>query len=276
MNELEVNVSSRLADAGITNHEQEARRIVAAAEAESGNTVARAMEMVDRRLAGKPLEYAIGRVSFMGIEMLAGEGALVPRAETEILGKGAARRIGELHIEGEIRIIDMCCGAGNLACALATLFPTSRVWGSDLTDGCVSVARRNVEFLGLNDRVQIRQGDLFADLCGLGLEGTVDAVVCNPPYISSSRLKKDRAELLEHEPVEAFDGGPYGLTIHQRVLKDALAFLRPGGLLAFEFGLGQERQIELLFRRAKQYDGVVFDNDAEGNARAVFTHRRGE
>jgi release factor glutamine methyltransferase len=81
---------------------------------------------------------------------------------------------------------------------------------------------------------------------------------------------------LNHEPVEAFDGGPYGLTIHQRVIKEGLPFLRPGGLLSFEFGAGQERQIELLFRRAKQYDGVEFDSDADGNPRAAFTRKKGE
>ena len=135
---------------------------------------------------------------------------------------------------------------------------------------------RNVEFLGLSNRVSVHQGDLFAGLADLDLEGSVDALVCNPPYISTGRLDKDRANLLDHEPLEAFDGGPYGLTIHQRVIKEGHLFLRPGGLLGFEFGLGQERQIQLLFRRAKQYDAVAFDPDADGKARAAFTRKKGD
>ena len=101
----------------------------------------------------------------------------------------------------------------------------------------------------------------FRDLAGQGLEGSVDLVVCNPPYISTGRLEKDRAELLVHEPREAFDGGPYGLSIHQRVLKDALPFLVPGGSLLFEIGAGQDRQIKILFERARAYEGVTLLGD---------------
>ena len=75
------------------------------------------------------------------------------------------------------------------------------------------------------------QGDLFDALSGLQLEGTIDLIVCNPPYISDTRLKGDRALLLELEPREAFAAGPYGLSIHMRVTKDALRYLRPGGAL---------------------------------------------
>jgi release factor glutamine methyltransferase len=276
MSDWKTDVRNRLSVAGIEDPDREAARITALAEAEGGDVSARAMAMVERRVAGAPLEYVLGRATFMGVEMLADEGALVPREETEILGRGSERRIRALGVEGELRIIDMCCGAGNLACALAKIFPNARVWASDLTDGCVNLTRRNVEFLGLSDRVSVHQGDLFAGLADLGLEGTIDALVCNPPYISTGRLDKDRAALLEHEPVEAFDGGPYGLTIHQRVIKEGDTFLRPGGLLSFEFGLGQERQIQLLFRRAKQYDGVEFDSDADGHPRAAFTRKKGD
>lgn len=276
MSDWKSEVRRRLAAAGIEDPDGEAARIAAAAEAVGGDPGEHAVSMAERRARGVPLPFVVGRATFMGVEMLADEGALVPREETEILGRGAERRIRELGVQGELRIIDMCCGAGNLACALATIFPNARVWASDLTDGCVQLARRNVEFLGLADRVSVHQGDLFAGIADLGLDGTVDALVCNPPYISTGRLEKDRANLLDHEPLEAFDGGPYGLTIHQRVIKEGHGYLRPGGLLCFEFGLGQERQIQLLFRRAKQYDAVTFDEDADGNARAVFTRKKGD
>jgi release factor glutamine methyltransferase len=98
-------------------------------------------------------------------------------------------------------------------------------------------------------------------------------VVANPPYISTARLAKDRATLLEREPIEAFDGGPYGISVHQRLVRDAVAVLRPGGWLLFEIGLGQERQVKLLFDRAKSYTGVEFVADAEGRPRVAVARR---
>jgi release factor glutamine methyltransferase len=95
-------------------------------------------------------------------------------------------------------------------------------------------------------------------------------IVCNPPYISSGRLAGDRARLLDHEPREAFDGGPYGLTIHQRVMKEALPFLKPGGWLLFEIGEGQDRQIALLFQRARAYEAIGLAQNAAGTPRVAF------
>lgn len=211
---------------------------------------------------------AEGRQRFLGLELLCGPGALVPRPETELLGRLGIDKA--LAAGPAPRVIDMCCGAGNLACAIAAHVPTSEVWASDLTDGCIAWSRRNVAHLGLDSRVHVHQGDLFAGLAGLGLEGTVDVIVCNPPYISTSRLSGDRAMLLDHEPREAFDGGPYGLTIHQRALKEALPFLKRGGWLLFEIGLGQDRQIKLLFERARAYEAIGLAANAAGEPRVAF------
>jgi release factor glutamine methyltransferase len=209
---------------------------------------------------------AEGRQTFLGVELMCGPGALVPRPETEILGRAAIDRLTKMG--ASVRVIDMCCGAGNLACAIAVHVPGARVWASDLTDGCVLWTRRNVEQLSLGDRVVVAQGDLFAGLEGHDLEGSIDMVVCNPPYISTSRLEGDRAVLLEREPREAFDGGPYGLAIHQRVVTDAPRFLKAGGWLLMEFGLGQHRQVKILFDRTRRYD-LTFMNDAAGAPRVA-------
>jgi release factor glutamine methyltransferase len=165
------------------------------------------------------------------------------------------------------RVIDMCCGSGNLACGLASRRPDARIWASDLTEACVSLARRNAAHTGVAGRVTVVQGDLF---CALqGLEGTIDLVVCNPPYISQAKLAGERAVLLENEPREAFDGGPYGLSIHQRVVREALPFLKPGGSLLFEIGLGQERQVKMLFERTRAYEDIRTVANAAGEVRVV-------
>lgn len=208
---------------------------------------------------------------FMGIELELGPGVLVPREETEILGNAAICVLGG-RAPGA-RVIDMCCGSGNLGLAIATRVPSAQVWSADLTDATVAVARRNVDRLGLAGRVTVAQGDLFGAFEGLGLAGTVDLVVCNPPYISSARLEGDRSELLASEPREAFDGGPYGLSIHQRLVRDAAAFLKPGGWLAFEFGEGQDRQVAALVARARAYAPVDFATDATSLPRVAIARK---
>ena len=255
-------IQARLADAGAENPAREAARVVAAMEAGEPLDLE---SLYQRRAEGTPLGIILGHALFLGVELLSDAGAL--RTAIEV--------INALGVERP-RIIARCCGAGNLACAIATHIPTAQVWASDLTDGCVSLSRRNVERLGLGDRVHVHQGDLFESLRGLdaALEGTIDAVVCNPPYISSSRLDEgDRATLLAHEPREAFDGGPYGLSIQTKVTKAARDFLRPGGWLLFEFGLGQEKQIAALYKRARNYGDVQNRPDPQGTPRVALAQR---
>ncbi|TJW28116.1 MAG: methyltransferase domain-containing protein, partial [Mesorhizobium sp.] len=103
-------------------------------------------------------------------------GALVPRPETELLGTTALDVLSQMHLPAP-RVIDMCCGAGNLACAIAHYAPTALVWASDLTDGCVEVARRNVAHHAMADRVSVLQGDLFSAFSGLKLDGTMDMII---------------------------------------------------------------------------------------------------
>lgn len=209
---------------------------------------------------------------FMGVELELAPGVLVPRKETELLG----RRVLDVlqDIEGEPVVIDMCCGSGNLALAIASADPAVRIWGADLTDETVALARRNAERLDLGARVAIQQGDLFGALAGQGLEGKVDVIVSNPPYISTGRLDGESAHLLENEPREAFEGGPYGLSIHQRLVREAVDFLKPGGWLLFEFGEGQERQVAALITRARAYEPVSFAEDEEGRPRVAITRRQ--
>jgi len=209
---------------------------------------------------------AEGCQQFLGLELLCGEGALVPRAETELLALAA---IDALRVASSPMVIDLCCGVGNLACAIATYVPKARIWATDVTDNCVRWTRKNVDHLSLGARIETVQGDLFKGLEGKGLEKKIDLVVCNPPYISTGRLAADRAGLLKDEPREAFDGGPYGLSIHQRVVAEAPKFLKPSGWLVMEFGVGQHRQLRRLLERRRAFDEITLVNDASGRPRVV-------
>jgi release factor glutamine methyltransferase len=221
--------------------------------------------------------YLSGRQMFMGLELLAAPGVLVPRPETELLGWTARRLLDQLAADvpdgRPLRVIDMCCGSGNLACALAAGAPRARVWACDVTAPCVDLACRNVERLELGTRVSVHRGDLFAPLGTEGLAGAVDMIVCNPPYISTERLRKDRAELLDQEPREAFDGGPYGISIQLRVVNEARAYLRSGGWLLLEIGLGQDRQMAQLLGRAKDYAKAESVVNQDGDIRVVMSRK---
>lgn len=228
-------------------------------------------ELADAHAARNPVEeqFAI----FMNLGFKLGANVLVPRKETELLATICIDRLskGPAHP----RVIDMCCGCGNLAVAVAHQIRTADIWACDLTPETVAIAWDNVLRFELQHRVTVVQGDLFENIRNIGLEGQMDLVMCNPPYISSSRLEADRAHLLETEPREAFDGGPYGISIQQRLIRDALDFLKPGGWLAFEFGQGQERQAAAMIVRTKAYSEVQFILDSNGVPRVAITSKLG-
>ncbi len=209
--------------------------------------------------------------NFMGVDLETASGVLVPREETAILGEAAIAILRSRSANA--KIIDMCCGSGNLACAIALAQPHATIWASDLTEECVSLSWRNVQRLNLVSRVHVRQGDLFTGLKGDSLESKIDLVVCNPPYISTSRLAGVKSYLLASEPKEAFDGGPYGLSMHQRVIRDALPYLTSDGRIALEFGQGQERQVQSLIARMQQYGNVDLVTDASGVPRVAVAQK---
>ncbi|MBO9422144.1 peptide chain release factor N(5)-glutamine methyltransferase [Labrenzia sp. R4_2] len=197
---------------------------------------------------------------FLGIEIQLAGSVLVPRAETELLGATAIRLVQEL--DGPLKVIDMCCGSGNLALAIAHHLPNAKVRACDLTEDCIATTKENARLLGLHDRVTTCRGDLFSALPHASPGEETDLIVCNPPYISSGRLENESAHLLENEPRAAFDGGPYGISVLQRLVRDAAGHLKEGGWLAFEFGEGQHKQALHLLKRAKCYvDIQLIDNN---------------
>jgi release factor glutamine methyltransferase len=228
--------------------------------------------MIAERCAGRPLMQITGRAHFMGLELEFGPDVCVVRPETEILGNSAVEILGGL--QGPV-MVEVGCGSGNLSCGISHNLPLLKVHAVDILQSCVDLTARNVARHHLSDRVSIYKGDLFGPLENLGLENTIDAVICNPPYIASSRLKNDRAYLTAYEPRESFDGGPFGFGMYQRLIKESLRFLKPHGHLLFEFGAGQDRQVEGLINRSGGYDRIDFDTDPKGIARVVISKKAG-
>ena len=253
--------------------EAEAARLVAASLADGELDPGRVLAMAQARARGLLLPRLTGKARFMGLELEAGADVFVIREETELLGWSAVERLRASAGGSAPCLVDVGCGAGNLTCGIAAAVPAARIWAIDIDPACVGQTRRNVLRHGLQDRVEVLEGDLFAPLEGLGLEGALDLVVCNPPYIASVRLEKDRAYLLDHEPRAAFDGGPYGISMQMRLVKESLRFLRPGGWLAFEFGAGQERQVQSLAERSGGYDRMEIARDAGGAGRVSLNRK---
>ena len=188
-------VTKQLAENGITDPVRYARHVIAAAEGDR----AAVDVLLARHLSGEPLNLVLGRGEFMGIELFVPRGVLVPREETELLATVALAAMYPLR-RASPRIVDVCCGAGNLAITLAYNLPSAMVWATDLLERAALATRDNAHLHRLTDRVTAVCGDLFAPLADAALEGAVDLVVCNPPYLSTKRLESEREGLLKHEP----------------------------------------------------------------------------
>jgi release factor glutamine methyltransferase len=231
-------------------------------------------DRIARRARGEPLAYIVGRQNFMELELLASERALIPRAETEILGRAALALLRRVADErGSATAIDVCCGSGNLAIAIAWHERRARVWGSDLSDDAVAFARENMLHAAegrdeLRSRVEFRVGDLLSPFAAPNAPEMVDVIICNPPYISSGRIDALPGEIA-HEPRMAFDGGPFGIRILQGLIEDAPRVLRTGGCLAFEVGLGQGRGMRKRLEHFG-YQDIRELLDADGNTRVLL------
>ena len=229
----------------------------------------RFIDLVGKRLHGTPLAYITGRQQFMGVELLAGPEALIPRKETEILGGAALDILARLkNQQDQVTLVDVCTGAGNLAVSLAVKVPEVRCYASDLSADAVSLARKNVDFHQLKNRVEVREGDLLSPFDNGDFHRQLDVLLCNPPYISSTRVAEMAEEISAHEPRLAFDGGPFGIKILNSLMKEAPRFLKPDGWLACEVGAGQGESIAR--RMMKNYTTVKTVADDRDVVRVVM------
>jgi release factor glutamine methyltransferase len=204
--------------------------------------------MVDRRVAGLPLEQVIGWAEFCGLRIAVEPGVFVPRRRTEFLvGQAAA-----LAHPGDL-IVDLCCGAGAIAAALAAAVPGARVHAADIDPAAVRCARRNLPG-------NVYEGDLFTPLPA-ALRGRVAILTANVPYVPSSEIPLLPAEARAHEPLVALSGGPDGLDVLRRVAAGARRWLAPGGHLLIETSEQQAPAASAAFAASGLSPQVVRSDD---------------
>jgi release factor glutamine methyltransferase len=218
-------VAARLRGAGCVYAEDEADLLISAARSE-----AELATLVDRRAAGEPLEYVLGWAEFCGLRIAVDPTVFVPRRRTEFLADQAVT----LARPGTV-VVDLCCGSGALAAALAAAVPGAAVHATDIDPAAVRCARRNLAAAG----GQVYQGDLFGPLPA-GLRGRVDVLLANVPYVPTGEVALLPPEARDHEARVALDGGADGLEVLRRVVAEAPGWLAPGGRLLSEVS---ERQV---------------------------------
>jgi len=239
-----------------------------AQSAEPDGFGARLDALVERRATREPLAYIVGTREFWGLDFEVTPAVLIPRPATELIVEAILDRFPDRH--AELSVADICTGCGCVAVALAHERPASRLMATDISDDALAVAGRNAARHGVVDRIDFRHGDLLDPIRG---SRTFDAIAANPPYVVDGARPALQPEVRDHEPAVALFGGADGLRIVTRLVESAPAHLRPGGWLVFEFGYGQDVEVEQLVRASAALELVEIRRDLDGIARTVVARR---
>jgi release factor glutamine methyltransferase len=221
--------------------------------------------LMARRAAGEPLQYIVGHQQFYGLEFEVTPAVLIPRPETELIVEEALRLAANLAAPV---IIDVGIGSGCIAVTLARELETARVIATDISAAALQVARRNAEKHGLQDRVELIEGDLLS-----GISIQADIIVSNPPYIAEHELPTLQREVREWEPRVALTDFADGFEFYRRLLAEAPAHLKPNGHLILEMGYQQAETIKALVERDVWHEPRVLC-DLQGIERTLIVTAR--
>jgi release factor glutamine methyltransferase len=239
--------------------------------------------LVERRLAGEPLQYVLGSWSFCGIDLLVDARVLIPRPETEVVAQVAiaevermGERVGKPDAWGgsltSYAIADLGTGSGALALALAFALPEAEVWATDVDEEALAVARANVAGSGTpSARVRLAHGSWFTALPD-ELRGRLLLVVANPPYLAADELPGLAPEVAAWEPVGALVSGPTGLEAFEALLAEAPDWLDPTGTIVFELAPHQAEPVAAR-ARAAGFVSVEVHRDLAGRERVLVARR---
>lgn len=191
-----------------------------------------------------PIAYIIGRKEFYGLNFYVKKGVLIPRPETEFVVEEALKAASKIS---NPLIADLCSGSGAISVAIAVNSPKATVYATEISDIACEVARKNIFAHGVQDRVLLFQGDLWAPIEEREIRG-LDIIVSNPPYIPSQDLENLPNDV-KNEPQLALDGGTDGLEFYRRIISRAHEFLKAGGSIILEIGWNQALDVKTLMEK---------------------------
>lgn len=223
--------------------------------------------LIKRRLAGESVSYLVGETEFWGLPFHVDASVLVPRPDTETVIEVARTARPDRTLP--CRIVDLCTGSGVIAVSLAKEFPAAQVVATEVSAAAAAVARRNAARNGVADRVDVREGDLFAPVRGERFE----LIASNPPYIASAVVPTLSVEV-RREPVIALDGGHDGLAFYDRICAEAREHLTAGGALIVEHGYDQADAVRARFVAAG-FAEIALVHDLGKNPRVTWGIARG-
>ena len=234
-------------------------------------TYARAQRAMAKRVMGAPLAYAVGRAPFRNLTLDVDERVLIPRPETEQLVQLVLEATEGTR--GGVAI-DACTGSGAIAIALASEGGDrfSRVYGTDISQDALEIARRNVELTAPVRRVPVDlvHGSLLAPL----LDVRARVIVSNPPYIALGEAASLPASVRDWEPAVALYSGNDGMSATARLVREAAEVLAPGGLLAIEVDMRRASLAAELVSRERRFDAVRVELDLTGRERFVLATKQ--
>lgn len=222
--------------------------------------------LVMERVKGFSVAAIIGEKEFMGLPFHVTKDVLIPRPDTETLVEDI---LAVLPNDGEYRILDVCTGPGTILYSLLHYMPNATGMGLDISKDALQVAATNREKLEIGDRAKLCVSDLFSALASLGgYEESFDVITSNPPYIPTAELETLAVEV-KNEPSLALDGGEDGLDFYRRLVTDSATYLKSGGYLAVEIGMGQEEDVCVLAKATGFYGEPVMQKDIAGTIREL-------
>jgi release factor glutamine methyltransferase len=230
--------------------------------------------LVKRAAEQEPIAYLTGRAPFFNLEFEVTPDVLIPRPDTETIVENVLQLARHQAGLERPHIVDLCTGSGCVAGAIAHHLKTSDVVAIDISPAAVAIARKNIQDLGLLDRVIVEVGDLLEPVSRLADPRPFDLLTANPPYICSGQIETLDRSVRDYEPLVALDGGLDGLAIHRRILDDAPPRLMPGARVFLEIAFDQGPAALAMASEHTAFEGVRILRDQAGNDRVLTARRR--
>jgi len=232
--------------------------------------LARFRELVRRRAERQPVKQILGRCEFMSHEFEISPDVLTPRPETETVVEQALAAVSD----GPSLVADIGTGCGNIAISVALARPEATVYATDISGAALAVAGRNVRRHRVSQRVTMLAGDLFAPLTDKDLEGKLDCVVSNPPYVAESEFSGLMPEVARYEPRVALVSDHDGMGHTLRILEAAPGFLRGGGVLVLELSAFTAERARAAAEANDAYDQVRTKRDLNKVERVLVAQKK--